>query len=48
MEQINKLANVSKIYDELEKGETFSSLEDAEHQKNAENVSVYDGALFDE
>ncbi|KAH9285907.1 Laminin subunit beta-1 [Echinococcus granulosus] len=38
LEQMNKLANVSEIYDELEKSKTFSSLEDAEHQKYEENV----------
>ncbi|VDM31523.1 unnamed protein product [Hydatigera taeniaeformis] len=38
VEQMNKLANVSKIYDELETSKIFSSLEDAEQRKNAENV----------
>nr|CDS33438.1 laminin subunit beta 1 [Hymenolepis microstoma] len=38
LEQMNKLANVSKIYDEIEKSETFTALEDSAHRGNSETV----------
>ncbi|KAM7532855.1 hypothetical protein Aperf_G00000128727 [Anoplocephala perfoliata] len=40
LEQMNKLSNVSTIYDAIEKSETFSSLEDPTHRKNSENVKA--------
>ncbi|VUZ45681.1 unnamed protein product [Hymenolepis diminuta] len=36
--QMNKLSNVSKIYDEIEKSEAFIALEDSALRKNSETV----------